>query len=34
LNDLVSAIAERRQDPYSVVEQIIRNLRFQRLNIS
>ena len=34
LNDLVSAIAERRQDPYSVVEQIIRSLRFQRLNIS
>jgi len=34
LNDLVNAIAERRQDPYSVVEQIIRNLRFQRLNIS
>ena len=34
LNDLVSAIAERRQDPYSVVEQIIRNLRFPRLNIS
>ena len=34
LNDLVSAIAERRQDPYSVVEQIICNLRFQRLNIS
>jgi len=34
LNDLVNAIAERRQDPYSVVEQIIRSLRFQRLNIS
>jgi len=34
LNDLVKAIAERRQDPYSVVEQIIRRLRFQRLNIS
>ena len=34
LNDLVSAIAERRQDPYSVVEQIIRSLRFQRLDIS
>ena len=33
LNDLVNAIAERRQDPYSVVEQIIRSLRFQRLNI-
>ncbi len=34
LNDLVNALAERRQDPYSVVEQIIRSLRFQRLNIS
>jgi len=34
LNDFVNAIAERRQDPYSVVEQIIRSLRFQRLNIS
>ncbi len=34
LNNLITAIAERRQDPYSVVEQIIRNLRFQRLNIS
>ena len=34
LNNLITAIAERRQDPYSVVEEIIRNLRFQRLNIS
>jgi LAO/AO transport system kinase len=34
LNKLVAEIAERRKDPYSVVEQIVRNLRFQRLNIS
>ena len=34
LGKLVIEIAERRQDPYSVVEQIIGNLRFQRLNIS
>ena len=34
LGKLVTEIAERRQDPYSVVEQIIGNLRFQRLNIS
>jgi LAO/AO transport system kinase len=34
LNKLVTEIAERRQDPYSVVEQIIGTLRFQRLNIS
>jgi LAO/AO transport system kinase len=34
LNKLVREIAERRKDPYSVVEQIVRNLRFQRLNIS
>ncbi len=34
LGELVREIAERRQDPYSVVEQIIGNLRFQRLNIS
>ncbi len=34
LNNLITAIAERRQDPYSVVEEIIRNLRFPRLNIS
>jgi LAO/AO transport system kinase len=31
LNRLVTEIAERRQDPYSVVEQIIGTLRFQRL---
>jgi LAO/AO transport system kinase len=31
LNKLVAQIAERRQDPYSVVDEIIRNSRFQRL---
>jgi LAO/AO transport system kinase len=34
LNKLVAEIAERRKDPYSIVEQIVRNSRFQRLNIS
>src|SRR5262249_8745411 len=34
LSRIVTEIAERRKDPYSVVEQIIGNLRFQRLNIS
>ena len=32
-NKVVAEIAERRKDPYSVVEQIVRNLRFQKLNI-
>jgi LAO/AO transport system kinase len=34
LNKLVAEIVERRKDPYSVVEQIVRNSRFQRLNVS
>jgi LAO/AO transport system kinase len=34
LSKLVSEIAERRQDPYSVVEKIIGTLRFQRLSNS
>ena len=34
LSKIVTEIAERRKDPYSVVEQIIGNLRFQRLNNS
>ena len=34
LGKIVTEIAERRQDPYSVVEQIIGNLRFQRLKTS
>ena len=32
-NKVVAEIAERRKDPYSVVEQIVRSLRFQKLNI-
>jgi LAO/AO transport system kinase len=31
LNEIVNEIAERRQDPYSVVDEIIRNAQFQRL---
>jgi LAO/AO transport system kinase len=31
-NKVVAEIAERRKDPYSVVEQIVRNLRFRRSN--
>jgi LAO/AO transport system kinase len=34
LGKLVTEIAERRQDPYSVVEKIIGTLRFQRLDHS
>jgi LAO/AO transport system kinase len=34
LGKIVTEIAERRKDPYSVVEQIVGSLRFQRLNIS
>lgn len=34
LSKIVTEIAERRQDPYSVVEKIIGSLRFQRLNNS
>jgi LAO/AO transport system kinase len=34
LGKLVTEIAERRQDPYSVVEKIIATLRFQRLDHS
>jgi LAO/AO transport system kinase len=34
LSKIVTEIAERRQDPYSVVEKIIGNLRFQRLKNS
>jgi LAO/AO transport system kinase len=30
LNKLVEQIAERRQDPYSIVDEIIRNSQFQR----
>ena len=30
LNNLVNEITERRRDPYSVVEEIIRRLRFER----
>jgi LAO/AO transport system kinase len=33
-NRLIAEIAARRADPYSVVEQIVRNSRFERLNIS
>ncbi|HYR44883.1 MAG TPA: methylmalonyl Co-A mutase-associated GTPase MeaB [Terriglobia bacterium] len=33
-NEVIAEIAARRKDPYSVVEQIVRNSRFQRLNIS
>ncbi len=33
-NNVIAEIAERRKDPYTVVEQIVRNSRFQRLNIS
>jgi LAO/AO transport system kinase len=33
-NRVIAEIAARRADPYSVVEQIVRNSRFQRLNIS
>jgi LAO/AO transport system kinase len=33
-NKVIAEIAARRTDPYSVVEQIVRNSRFQRLNIS
>ncbi len=29
LNKVVDEIAERRQDPYSVVESIVRNSRFK-----
>jgi LAO/AO transport system kinase len=29
LNNLVAEITERRQDPYSVVEKIVRNIRFK-----
>ena len=34
LNKVVAEIAERRKDPYSVVEQIVRNSRFQKLSHS
>lgn len=34
LSKIVTEIAERRQDPYSVVEKIIATLKFQRLNLS
>ena len=34
LNRVVAEIAERRKDPYSVVDQIVRNSRFQKLSHS
>jgi len=34
LNRVVAEIAQRRKDPYSVVDQIVRNSRFQKLSHS